>query len=143
LQSTLAAEYAPLLAEMPHVYRDAFLHAASAQETWASFVADLLRINATVNALRAAIQAQTEPLLGDLQVQIVHASSPRWPARVDPILDKLAEQSKSDSLHTLLSSRTQETTILKADHLFTNEPEVVLNVLHVIVGVIGDVNAMN
>ncbi len=136
LQSHLeATTLAPILAELPHQYRDAYLYAAVAQQTYAGLANDMERLNSTIVALRNAVAASGgAPLLGDVPVVLLHATAPRWPhAAVDVGLDEHMDRHKSDSLFNNISSRVSAQTIEGADHMFHSRDDVILKTLSAVI----------
>lgn len=125
-------QFSNALAEIPRRYHDAWRYAFSAQQTYKGLCADLERVNVTVEALSVAIKRNgASPLLGDVPIDIVYASRPRF----DPPTQELEEQlvlAEDNSLYDSLSSAVQRSTIEGADHMFHSSSEVILKVLQVI-----------
>jgi thioesterase domain-containing protein len=126
-------QFSNALAEIPPRYHDAWRYAFSAQQTYKGLCADLERVNVTVEALNAAIKRNgASPLLGDVPIDIVYASRPRF----DPPTEELEAQmvlAEKNSLYDSLSSAVHRSTIEGADHMFHSSSEVILKVLKVIV----------
>lgn len=134
-----ATMFAPMLAELPHQYREAFLYAGVAQQTYTVFANDIDRLNSTIVAVRSAVAANGgAPLLGDVPVVIVHATTPRWAGTVadsglDARIDAFMDAHKTDSLYNNISSRVVAQTIEGADHMFHSRDDVILKALSAIV----------
>lgn len=134
-QLLAAPQFSNALESVPQRYHDAFVYTATAQQTYKGLCADLERVNVTVEALSDAIASAKGPLLGDVPVEIVYASRPRFDPPNEEY-EELAAEAESKSLYDTLSTATQRSTIEGADHMFLNSSEVVLKTLKVIVSTI-------
>jgi hypothetical protein len=134
-QLLAAPQFSNAIESVPARYHDAYRYAMTAQQTYKGLCADLERVNVTTEALSDAIARADGPLLGDVPVEIVYASRPRFDPP-DEAFEALAVEAESKSLYDTLSTATTRTTIAGADHMFISSSEVVLKTLKVVVSAI-------